>query len=223
MAIILSLETSTEACSVALHNKATLIAYFEVQISKSHSESLTLLVEQVLRFSKTRLQDIEAIALSMGPGSYTGLRVGTSSAKGLAMALEKPLIAINTLKSMALEINKTNLNKALLCPMLDARRMEVYCAVYNDEMQEIVSTNAKILDEHSFNELLANQQIIFFGNGSDKFKSLMANTNAFFISGIVPKAQNIGELAFDAFRQEKFENIHSFEPFYLKDFVMGKK
>jgi tRNA threonylcarbamoyladenosine biosynthesis protein TsaB len=222
MAIILSLETSTEACSVALHKEGNLIAYFEVQISKSHSESLTLLIEQIAYFSRIKLIEIDAIALSMGPGSYTGLRVGTSTAKGLAMALDKPLIAINTLRSMVLEVNKTNVNNALLCPMLDARRMEVYCSIYDAQMNEINETNAKILDEQSFVELLKDNSILFFGNGSDKFKSIMNNPNAFFISGIVPKAQNIGELAYQSFVNGKFENIHSFEPFYLKDFVMRK-
>jgi tRNA threonylcarbamoyladenosine biosynthesis protein TsaB len=222
MAIILSLETSTEACSVALHKEGTLIAYFEVQISKSHSESLTLLIEQITRFSKINLNNIDAIALSMGPGSYTGLRVGTSTAKGLAMALEKPLIAVNTLKSMALEINKTNVKKALLCPMLDARRMEVYCSVYDDQLNEVVETNAKILEGGSFSELLKDRMVLFFGNGSAKFKTVVDHSNAFFITGVVPKALNIGQLAFEAFADEKFENIHTFEPFYLKDFVMRK-
>ena len=222
MAIILSIETSTEACSVALHVNSKLAAYFEIQISKSHSGALTNLIDQTVRFSRMDLKEIDAIAISKGPGSYTGLRVGTSTAKGLAMALDKPLIAVNTLKSMAFEVNKSNFHNVLLCPMLDARRMEVYCSIFNSDMKELVDTNALILDETSFAELLLENLIIFFGNGSGKFKNIINNPRALFLDEVVPKAKNIGELASESFVRGEFENLHSFEPFYLKDFVMRK-
>jgi tRNA threonylcarbamoyladenosine biosynthesis protein TsaB len=222
MALILSIETSTDTCSVSIHEGIALLAYLEIQISKSHSESLTLMIEQATKFSKRSLKDIDAIALSKGPGSYTGLRVGTSTAKGLAMALDKPLIAVNTLASMAQEVSTMNFTNAHLVPMLDARRMEVYCSVFNSEMEEVIPTNALILDDNSFSEILEERSVVFFGDGSDKFMSLTKSSNAFFVKGIVPKARNIGALALVMYEERKFENIHSFEPFYLKDFVMRK-
>lgn len=222
MSIILSLETSTEVCSVAIHNDGTLLSYLEIHIIKSHAEKITLLIEEALRLANLELKTIDAIALSMGPGSYTGLRVGTSTAKGLALALDKPIIAISTLKAMATEINCFNLNKSLMCPMIDARRMEVYCGLFDIELNEELPVDALILDSSSFQQQLEDKAIIFFGNGSNKFKEILNNSNAYFINAIYPKALFIGQLAFENYKKQLFVELDNFEPFYLKDFVLNK-
>lgn len=223
MATILSLETTTDICSVAIHKSKSLLTYFEVHITKSHSEKITLLIEQAIKLSGLSFQELDAIALSKGPGSYTGLRVGASTAKGLCMALDKPLIAINSLKAMALEVSYGLTGEFWLCPMIDARRMEVYCALYDRGLADIVSTNALVLDETSFERHLENKKIIFFGSGAEKFKNVVKEDNAFFIDFKYPQAKFIGELAFNHWDKQIFEDLHRFEPFYLKDFVLTKK
>lgn len=220
MSLILSIETSTKVCSVALHKEEVLLASSEILIEKSHSKYITLLIENLFSYSGENMSDLDAIAVSKGPGSYTGLRIGVSTAKGLCYALEKPLIAISTLESMAYEANRFNHTKALLCPMIDARRMEVYCALYNSELNCLEEVSAKVIDEKSFGELLANQPVLFFGDGSQKcMKAFGANKNALFIDQVHPSAVNVGVLASKAFEVKKFEDVAYFEPFYLKDFV----
>lgn len=233
MPIILSIETSTKACSAAIHQDGKLLSVSELYNEKSSSGMLTTLIEHVVKTASLKLQNIDAIAVAKGPGSYTGLRIGVSTAKGLCFTLEKPLIAINTLESMAysnyeLRITSCELENQphaivnLFCPMLDARRMEVYCAVYKADTLEIVEpTQAKIIDETSFAELLENQQVIFFGDGAEKCRATLGrNPNAVFLNQTVfPSAKSIGALATRAFEQQQFENVADFEPFYLKEFV----
>lgn len=220
MSLILSIETSTKVCSVALHKEDVLLASSEILIEKSHSKFITLLIENLFSYSGENMDNLDAVAVSKGPGSYTGLRIGVSTAKGLCYALEKPLIGVSTLESMAYEANRFNHTQALLCPMIDARRMEVYCALYNSERTCLEEVSAKIIDENSFAELLSKQPVLFFGDGSQKCSKLLgANKNAIFIDHVHPSAVNVGMLALKAFEEKKFEDVAYFEPFYLKDFV----
>lgn len=229
MALILNLETATTVCSVSLSKDGKLLALKEQNGDYSHAENLTLFIEDVLKQTALKLSDIDGVAVSKGPGSYTGLRIGVSTAKGLCYSLDKPLIAINTLRHTALSVisnfqSKTQNTKSLFCPMLDARRMEVYCAIYDMDGNEVKSTAAEIIDENSFSDLLKDHQIYFFGDGAAKCKeALSKHTNAFFIDDIVPSAKNMIILSEMAFENEQFEDVAYFEPFYLKDFVAGKK
>jgi tRNA threonylcarbamoyladenosine biosynthesis protein TsaB len=220
MPLILSIETSTKVCSVALHRGQTLLASSEILIERSHSKFITLLIDNLFSHSGEKMADLDAVAVSKGPGSYTGLRIGVSTAKGICYALEKPLISIDTLASMAFAVNRFNIQKALLCPMIDARRMEVYCAIYDSTLYCKEEVSAKIIDENSFRELLSEQPLLFFGDGSQKCIDLIGkNKNAFFIENVYPSAINIGAMALKAFEEIRFEDVAYFEPFYLKDFV----
>lgn len=223
MPIILSIETSTKACSAAIHQDGKLLSISELYHEKSSSGMLTTLIEHVVRTAALTLQELNAIAVAKGPGSYTGLRIGVSTAKGLCFTLEKPLIAVNTLESMAKSLSIIHYPLSiLLCPMLDARRMEVYCAVYQaDTMEQIEPTQAKIIDETSFADLLQNHKVIFFGDGAEKCRgTLESNPNAIFLNEtIFPSAKSVGVLATRAFENNQFENVADFEPYYLKEFV----
>jgi tRNA threonylcarbamoyladenosine biosynthesis protein TsaB len=231
MALILNLETATTTCSVALAKDGTLLASKELGGEYTHAENLTLFIGNVMATAGLHLQDLDAVSVSKGPGSYTGLRIGVSTAKGLCYSLDKPLIAINTLKHMAAAASSDprfipvgNVDqKVLLCPMLDARRMEVYCAVY-DGQTEIRPTAAEIIDEQSFSDLLRDHIIFFFGDGAAKCKTLFTgNKNAYFADDFFPSAKDMISLSEQAFQKKQFEDVAYFEPFYLKDFVAGKK
>ncbi|HVD99726.1 MAG TPA: tRNA (adenosine(37)-N6)-threonylcarbamoyltransferase complex dimerization subunit type 1 TsaB [Cytophagaceae bacterium] len=218
--LIISIETSTKVCSVALHKGDTLLASSQILIEKSHSKFITVLIENLFSYSGEKMIDLSAVAVSKGPGSYTGLRIGVSTAKGLCYALEKPLIAISTLESMAYEANRFNHTRALLCPMIDARRMEVYCALYDHELKCKEEVNAKIIDENSFQELLSAQPVLFFGDGAQKCTKFLGQyKNAIFFNDMLPSAINIGAMALKAYEEKRFEDVAYFEPFYLKDFV----
>jgi tRNA threonylcarbamoyladenosine biosynthesis protein TsaB len=220
MPLILSIETSAKVCSVALRRGETLLASSEILIERSHSKYITILIENLFLHSGEQMSDLDAIAVSKGPGSYTGLRIGVSTAKGLCYALEKPLISVSTLTSMAYETNRFNHTKALLCPMIDARRMEVYTALFDATLNCIEEVSAKVVDEHSFTDLLNKQPVLFFGDGSQKcIKIFGENKNAIFVENVFPSAINIGVLALKAFEEKRFEDVAYFEPFYLKDFV----
>lgn len=228
MAMILNLETATTVCSVSIANDGQLLAFKEINGDYSHAENLTLFIEEVMLQAGKKLPDVDAVAVSKGPGSYTGLRIGVSTAKGLCYSLNKPLIAINTLSALANAQVRDYYVEAsvpvLFCPMLDARRMEVYCAFFDANNQEIKPTSAEIIDEQSFSELLDKNVIYFFGDGASKCKEVLStNKNAVFIDGIVPSAINMIVLSEQAFINKKFEDVAYFEPFYLKDFVAGKK
>lgn len=225
MALILNLETATTVCSVALAKDNQLLVLKEVNGDYTHAENLTSFVEQATQEAGFSLTDVDAVSVSKGPGSYTGLRIGVSTAKGLCYALDKPLIALNTLEHSAYGCAiKTGEADALFCPMIDARRMEVYCAVYDKLNKVIRSTAAEIIDEHSFHELLKKHRIYFFGDGAEKCKSVLAkHSNAVFIDHLYPSASNMITLSEKSFNAKEFEDIAYFEPFYLKDFVAGKK
>ena len=217
MSIILGIETSTKICSVAVSDGKKLLAIEEEGGAYSHSEKLTGFIQKVLDKANVQLKDLDVIAVSKGPGSYTGLRIGVSVAKGLCYALEKPLIAVDTLQAMA---RNPLLSGDLLCPMIDARRMEVYTALYDDENKSVTPISAKIIDENSFSEELTNNQITFFGDGAEKCMEVLGKSaNAKFCDKGLPSAEFINQIALEKFNQQDFEDVAYFEPYYLKDFV----
>lgn len=222
MSLILSLETTTNVCSVAIHEDNKLIALKENHASQSHSRLLAVYIKNILSESQYKVEDLDAVAVSKGPGSYTGVRIGVSTAKGLCYALAIPLIAINTLEAMAYQEQKFLEFNCLLCPMIDARRMEVYTLLKDTSDKTIMQTTASIIDENSFASYLDLNRIIFFGNGSDKCKSVIKHPNALFLDSVFPSASSIGHLAFKSYQQEIFEDLAYFEPYYLKDFQAGK-
>lgn len=235
MALLLSLETSSHVCSVALHQNEQLLIAKHNNIPQSTASELAPMIESVLRETGHITKEISAIIVSAGPGSYTGLRIGVATAKGLCYALQIPLISVNTLELLArqfisshhkLETSPSLLEKIgselLLCPMLDARRMEVYCMLLNSSLDVVEPTQAKIIDDESFAVQLINQPIYFFGDGSDKCKDILTHPNAHFISGILPLASSLGEMGYLKWKASQFEDVSAYEPFYLKDFMIKK-
>ena len=222
MALLLCLETATKNCSVALAKDGGLL-YFKEEVSEkySHSEQLTLFIESLLREQRIEFSDLDAIAVSKGPGSYTGLRIGISTAKGLCYALDKPLIGVSTLEAMASGMEKQFPNK-LYCPMIDARRKEVYMAFFQAGIQ-LTDIEAHIIGKNSFLKMLAKKEVLFFGDGAKKCQELISHANATFITDVYPSARDMVVIAENAFTQQQFENIAYFEPYYLKDFVAGVK
>lgn len=218
--LLLALETSTTVCSVALFKGEQLLGASELQIEKSHSSHITVMMEQLVNNCGFKMEEVNAVAVSGGPGSYTGLRIGTSTAKGLCYALNIPLIEVSTLYSLAAQVINYTPDPArfLFCPMMDARRMEVYTCVLNYTLDEIEPVAPIVLNEQSFQDLLQEHYVIFFGSGADKLKGLVKGIdNAFFIDGVVPSAIPVGKLALKKYEQEAFEDVAYYEPFYLKD------
>jgi len=226
MASILCIETSTEVCSVALVIGGSVVEQREDKSGKNHAQLLTSFVENVIESKKFLFSSLDAIAVSGGPGSYTGLRIGVSTAKGLCYATGLPLIAIPSLESMANHVITNPYifgykkdESLLYCPMIDARRMEVYDAIYDNHLIKIRDIEADIIDHLSFASLLQDQKILFFGNGADKCRSTIQHPNAFFLDNITTSAGHMARLAEEAWLTGKFEDIAYYEPFYLKDFV----
>lgn len=220
MSKILCIETATTNCSVALFDGDTLSGLREQNDGGfSHSEKLHLFIGEVLAQAGISPRDLDGIAVSKGPGSYTGLRIGISSAKGLAYALDIPLVSVGTLEIMALAaMNRTNAH--YLVPMLDARRMEVYTAVYDRSLAEIEPVNAKIMDDGSFSSLgSGGKTACFFGDGMEKSRSLLTSSDFSFLPDVFPSARFMGEKARQVFESGKYEDTAYFEPYYLKDFV----
>ncbi len=220
--MILSLETSVKICSVAIHDQGKLVASKEIHIEHSHASKLAVLIDEVIKESLIEVNQLNAIAVSSGPGSYTGLRIGTSTSKGLCFALEIPLISIGSLELLAYQMNKRNVSNAYLCPMIDARRMEVYCEVFDSSLKIVKSIEAKVIEPSSFVDLLEENEIIFFGDGSDKCKEQITHPKAKFVSGIYASASEMGELIYQKFQKQRFEDLTSFEPHYLKEFMIKK-
>lgn len=223
MAFILSLETATPVCSVALHDKGALLAHFSLFLEKSHSAYLTEMVHDALRYANRQLAELDAVALSEGPGSYTGLRIGASAAKGLCYALDIPVVTINTLAAHAYTVQAMGIAQppqtGLLCPMLDARRMEVYSALYTHELKPVAPTSPVVVNEEAYHEYLNQGLVYFFGNGAAKCKPVLSlHPNARFVDGIVPSAASVGQLAIEKVQAGTFANLAYFEPFYLKEF-----
>ena len=222
MALILSLETSASVCAVALHDKGVLLASSEVHIAQSHASKLAPLIDEVRKIAAVEMNTLKAIAISSGPGSYTGLRIGTSTAKGLCYALNLPLIAVNTLDLMVHQVRNINLHHAMLCPMIDARRMEVYCQLTDADQKIVQPVEAKIIDETSFLEHLKENEILFFGSGAEKCKDTITHPNAKFIGGLYPSVSVLGTSAFGKYQQGQIEDLVHFEPYYLKEFAVKK-
>jgi tRNA threonylcarbamoyladenosine biosynthesis protein TsaB len=226
MALILLIESATEVCSVCLAKDGKIQGMRETSDEKSHATRLALFVDELLKEAEISARDLDAVAISMGPGSYTGLRIGVSLAKGIGYAASIPLIAISTLESLAnqalnhLTLTNTDLtDTSCIVPMIDARRMEVYCAVYNKNLQEIKATEALILEENSFFEALNKGKVYFAGNGAFKTKELITHPNAFILEGVELSATGMIDAAEKKFNAGAFENLAYFEPYYLKDFV----
>jgi tRNA threonylcarbamoyladenosine biosynthesis protein TsaB len=224
MALILLLETATTSCSVALSLDGQIIASKELNERNVHASHITVFIEDVIKQADKKLQDLSAVAISMGPGSYTGLRIGVSTAKGLCYGLDIPLIGVNTLQSMTSGLISFAVypQDTLFCPMIDARRMEVYTAVFDGKLNEIMPVEAKILDEKSFSDLLENQQMIFFGDGAFKCKEILTSSNAVVHEGFANSANHMANIAELKFNSGQFEDVAYFEPFYLKDFLILK-
>ncbi|WKN42226.1 tRNA (adenosine(37)-N6)-threonylcarbamoyltransferase complex dimerization subunit type 1 TsaB [Tunicatimonas pelagia] len=216
--IILSIETATKTCSVALHQNRTLLGLQEVHLDKSHSSLLHVMIDNLLQHCEVERSQLNAVAVSIGPGSYTGLRIGVSAVKGIGYALDIPVIAVNTLEAMTRGMQDSNLAKNWLCPMLDARRMEVYCLLQDDTGKLMKKTQPLVIDEESFRPELDQHSITFFGNGSDKCQPLLQHPNAHFVPNALPSARWVGELALRKYEEEDFEDLAYFVPFYLKEY-----
>ncbi len=218
MAIILNIETATKNCSVSISKNGENLALKELNFSNySHSEVLHSFIEKTIIDSKISLEKIDAIAVGKGPGSYTGLRIGVSAAKGLCYALNKPLISVETLESLT---NSISIEKGVIIPMLDARRMEVYTAVYNNNYKLIKKITAKIINKNSFSDFLKKGKVYFLGDGAEKCKKIINHKNAVFVKGKFPSSKEMAKLSYDKFKKNLFENLTYFEPFYLKDFII---
>ncbi|HEY5823333.1 MAG TPA: tRNA (adenosine(37)-N6)-threonylcarbamoyltransferase complex dimerization subunit type 1 TsaB [Cyclobacteriaceae bacterium] len=224
MALILSLETATSVCSAALHDDGKLLASSEYHVPQSTASMLAVLIDEIFKKTSIEPSQLNAVAVSAGPGSYTGLRIGVATAKGFCYALNIPLIAINTLQLLVHQVASQHLlsDNALLCPMLDARRMEVYTLLSGADLKIIESTEAKVIDELSYQSWLEKNKILFFGNGSDKCKEMIQHENAVFIPDIIPSAAKLGEMAVHKFNSSQFEDLATYEPYYLKDFMVKK-
>jgi len=225
MCLLLQIETATTACSVALMQQGEILAVKELNERNIHAEVITVFIEELFAQTHLNYANLDAIAVSSGPGSYTGLRIGVSTAKGLCFGLDKPLIAVETLQAMADGMAASiEDEEILLCPMIDARRMEVYTALFDAKGKRIQPTSAEIIDENSYAELLSKQKILFFGDGAAKCQEVLGkHSNASFDTHFANSAIYLTRGAMDAFNAQTFEDVAYFEPFYLKDFIAGKK
>lgn len=236
MPLILSIDTSTTVCSVALHriggegvtnpDQPTLLGCYELFTERTSAAMLTTLINDVVRHTGHALKQVDAIAVAKGPGSYTGLRIGVSTAKGLCFALDTPLLSVNTLRAMTEQIRlllprSPEKPAPVLCPLIDARRMEVYCALYDVEGYEVSPTSAEIITDQSFAPVLAQGPVVFFGDGAAKCRPVLGGrANAIFPDHhVVPSARTVGALACARYAEGQFENVATFEPFYLKEFM----
>ncbi|MDX2195971.1 MAG: tRNA (adenosine(37)-N6)-threonylcarbamoyltransferase complex dimerization subunit type 1 TsaB [Cytophagales bacterium] len=214
--MIISIDTSTDMCSAALHDAGTIVADISLQKGKSHAEMLNMMINNLLSEGKIEINQVSAIAISSGPGSYTGLRIASSTAKGLCYALDIPLIAVPSLTIIA---SQAILYGAAIYAMIDARRMEVYCQKFDNRLSEITEIRAKVLDVNEIYSELEHEKIVFCGNGSDKLRPLISHANAIFAKDVHPSATHMGTLAYTKFQKNEFEDVYTFEPYYLKNFV----
>ena len=225
MSCILHIETSTSVCSVAVSEDGQNIFTKEDLQGPSHAVQLGVFVDEALSFVDSHAMPLDAVAVSCGPGSYTGLRIGVSMAKGICYGRNLKLIGIPTLKIQCVPVlfyHDELPDNALLCPMIDARRMEVYAAIYDRALRPVRDINADIVDEHSYAEYLEQGPVYFFGDGAAKCKEKITHSNAHFIDDIRPLAKMMFPLAEKAIAEEDFKDVAYFEPFYLKEFVAGK-
>lgn len=228
MSIILNLESSTDICSIALSVNGKVADVMENAEGMNHARLMSVYVREIMQRNRLSFDKISAVAVSKGPGSYTGLRIGVSLAKGLCYANHIPLIAVCPLQSMAAHVieNKHQWNipdsdRLICCPMIDARRMEVYMALYDHQNNEIEGVQSKVINENSFLDLLNERPVAFFGNGSEKLRPVITHPNALFIPDVKTSAQFMCSLSDKAFGINQFVDLAYFEPFYLKDFIAG--
>lgn len=216
MVRILSIETSTANCSVAVHLDGALISLSELAVPGAHAERLMLLVEEVMEQANVGFQDLDAIAVSGGPGSYTGLRIGVSTAKGLAFGLNKPLIGVDTLQALASAVELKE--GELVIPVLDARRMEVFREIFDWKLNSVAKLDAEVLSDDSFQNFLGGHRVYFLGDAVGKVESIIKHDHANFVSGLSFSAQHMGGLAFSKFQKGQFADLAYFVPNYLKEF-----
>lgn len=220
MANILNIETSTEVCSVALGSEGQVLEHHENYDGQTHATLLSAYVSDVLKYVRSREIKLDAVAVSIGPGSYTGLRIGLSEAKGLAFGMNIPLIAVNTLQLLTVStmFNQFIDDDVLYAPMIDARRMEVYTAIYNPALEAVMEPQPLIIDSDSYADVLQRHTVVFMGNGSDKARDVIQHPNARFISGIKPVALDMIALSERAYRRQDFADVAYATPLYLKEF-----
>lgn len=219
MTYILHIESTSTVCSVAISNGSELIAIKELNNGYSHAENIHVFIQALLKEQGISAQQLKAIAVSSGPGSYTGLRIGFSAAKGLAYVLNIPLISIDTLKALCVFVKKQVQEQAVLIPMIDARRMEVYCAGYDTTLNSVFAPKAVILNNESIQEFPSHKLLCFFGDGMPKAKTLLQQLpQVHFIDNILPSAEALIPIAYQKFQAKEFEDIAYSEPFYLKNF-----
>lgn len=216
MARILSIETSTPVCSVAVHDSGRLLSLSEITESGAHAERLMQLLVDVVEKAGLQLNEVDAIAVSEGPGSYTGLRIGVSTAKGLAFGLNLPLISINTLQALASAVVAED--GALIIPVLDARRMEVYREIFDSNLISVSKLDSEILEEGVFQNFLEKGKVYFIGDALEKLKTVVSSENAQFVSDLTFSAAHLGKLAWDKFQNQDFADLAYFVPNYLKEF-----
>ncbi|NQX85678.1 MAG: tRNA (adenosine(37)-N6)-threonylcarbamoyltransferase complex dimerization subunit type 1 TsaB [Flavobacteriaceae bacterium] len=220
MSYILNIETATTNCSVSLSKEGeTIILKEDYGNGYSHAERLHVYIEAVLKQANITMDDVDAVAVSKGPGSYTGLRIGVSAAKGLCFAADKPMISVATLEALA---HQVNIDDGVIVPMIDARRMEVYSAILDSKYNMIRGVEAQVLETTSFETYLAQGKVHFIGNGVEKTKTLIQHPNAVFIEGKLPSANEMSGLAFDKYKKDDIVDVAYFEPYYLKDFIAIK-
>ncbi len=222
MAVILSIETSTSVCSAAFHENGKLLAFRELHIAHSAAAMLAVQIRELFEETKIQEKELQAVAVSAGPGSYTGLRIGVSTAKGICYGLRIPLIAIDSLWVLASGATQSS-PPDLLCPMIDARRMEVYCCLLSTSLEVIEGTHARVIDENSFTDQLASRSILFFGDGAQKCREVIRHPQARFADNLFNTAREMGALALNKFQNNQFEDLAAFEPYYLKEFVAKTK
>lgn len=218
--LLLHIETSTTVCSVALSENGQCIFSKSNDEGMNHAALLSVFIAEALDSLKPSGKKLDAVAVSSGPGSYTGLRIGVSTVKGLCYGYEIPMIAVSTLEVMTVAAFKSveMAEDALFCPMIDARRMEVYAAFYNKDLKIMREVSADIIDETSYQDFLQKQPVYIFGNGADKCKEALSHPNAHFLDNITPLAENMIALAEKAFAEQQFVDVAYYEPFYLKEF-----
>ncbi len=224
MALILNLNTATSLCSVVLSEDGKILSKVEADEKNRHADSILDFIESALKSSGKHMRDLKAVSVSKGPGSYTGLRIGVSTAKGICSALNIPLLSVSTLKSMAFgalqSLSEKSKDSITLCPMIDARRMEVFCALYDQRLMELVKPCAEILSEQSFSKYINQSRMYFFGDGSEKCKSLFEDhKNNFFLKDNFNSAEFMLSFSEEKYLKKEWEDTAYFEPFYLKEFL----
>ena len=220
MALILNIETSTTNCSVSLSKDEEILVLKEDNNSGySHAEKLHIFVKEVIETSGISRHNLDAIAISKGPGSYTGLRIGVSTAKGLCYAMDKPLISVSTLEALAHQVKA---DSGYIIPMLDARRMEVYSAIFDSNYNLVRHIEAEVLEDTSYRNYLEDDKVFFVGNGIEKTKTIIQHTNAIFIEDKLPSASTMHCISNKKYTRDDLEDVAYFEPYYLKDFIAVK-